>query len=106
MGKRYNPVVEKLAYERQRREEYTHIAMQMALDAACFAAHEVFGMGAGRAQAFYTAFRDAAHEIAKTLNQDTPDIEYAKHHIDEGLKAIVGAENFAPWEERYAARSH
>lgn len=104
--KRLNPVVAQMTYDRQKREEYTHIAMQMALDAACFAAHEVFGMGAGRAQAFYTAFRAAAHEIAKTLNQDTADIEYSKSHIDEGLKAIVGAENFAPWEERYAQRSH
>ena len=35
---------------------------------------------------------------------DDPEFVYAKAKIDEQIRAIVGPEKFAPWEERYGEK--
>ena len=81
------------------------MAMQIVQDASCFAAHDVFQMGPGRAVDFCAKTREYANEMIRFIRDDQDDdedFEYSKAKIDEELKRIVGAENFAPWEERYA----
>lgn len=34
-------------------------------------------------------------------SKDDVEFVYTKAKVDEQIKAIVGEENFAPWEERY-----
>lgn len=78
--------------------------LQMAQDAATIAAHDVLGLGPGRAVAFTVAFREEINALASQVVEDAKDdkeIWYAKAKHDEKIKAIVGEENFAPWEERY-----
>lgn len=78
--------------------------MQMGQDAAMIAAHEVLQMGAGRAKAFCESYVKAMNEMARMVVEDSKDDQefwYAKHKIDEELRAIVGDENFVPREERY-----
>lgn len=79
---------------------------QMGMDAAVIAAHEVLRLGPGRAKAFRTAYEAAMNEMAVMMYDDQKDdteFVYAKEKIDQKIKAIVGAENFSPWEERYGA---
>jgi hypothetical protein len=78
--------------------------MQMGQDAAMIAAHEVLQLGPGRAEAFCAAYIDAMNDMARMVVSDQLDDKefvYAKHKIDEQIKAIVGEKNFVPWEERY-----
>lgn len=80
------------------------ILLQMAQDAAMIAANDVFSMGPVRAVKFGAAFRDAMNDMGRMVVEDAEDDSeavYAKAKIDERLMAIVGAENFCPWEERY-----
>lgn len=77
---------------------------QICQDAACFAANDVFKMGQGRAVPFCIAFREYVNEIARLMREDQKsdaDFVYAKQKIDDRLRAIVGEENFAPWDERH-----
>jgi hypothetical protein len=77
---------------------------QMCDDAALIAAHEVFGMGPGRAEKFHREYIHQISEMARFCVDDQKDDKefvYAKTKIDEQLKAIVGEENFTPWEDRY-----
>ena len=77
---------------------------QMCQDAAMIAAHDVLGMGAGRAVKFAVAFRETLNGMARATMEDAKDdneVWYSVAKLDERLKAIVGEENFAPWEERY-----
>ena len=82
--------------------------MQMGQDAAMIAAHDVLKMGAGRAPGFCRAYIEAMNEMARLYvddQRDDAEFVYAKAKIDEQIKAIVGEENFAPWEERYGGSS-
>lgn len=84
----------------------TNIALQMSLDAAFFAASEVFKMGPGRVKAFFNAYTKNFREMNKLLNEDgkvDEDLVYSTEVIDRRLKEIVGAELFQPWDERYEA---
>lgn len=104
MNKRYNQTIERLKERKAEREARTNTAVQMSFDVACFAAHDVFGMGAGRFQAFFTAYKKRYAEIAQLIHEDAKndqDIEYARETIDRGLREIVGEENFEPWSKRY-----
>lgn len=92
------------AYYRALYVEKQETLLQMAQDAATIAAHDVLGMGAGRAVAFTIAFREEINALASMMVEDAKEDEqmwYAKAKCDERIKAIVGEENFAPWEERY-----
>lgn len=80
------------------------MAMQIVQDAACFAAHDVFQMGAGRAPEFCASLRTYTNEMAHFIRDDQDDdrtFQYSKAKIDENLKKIVGEENFVPWSVRY-----
>jgi len=109
MPPKKNPMLAKL--EAQAEAKYNamfHIKMdmlmQMGQDAAMIAAHDVLKLGEGRARDFCLAYIDAMNDMAKMVvedSQDDKDFWYAKAKIDEKIKAIVGEENFAPWEERY-----
>ena len=104
MMKRYNPTIERLRERKAEREARTNTAVQMSFDVACFAAHDVFGMGPGRFPAFMAAYKKRYAEVAGLIHEDAKndvDIEYARDTIDRGLKEIVGEDNFEPWEKRY-----
>lgn len=78
--------------------------MQMGQDAAMIAAHDVLKLGPGRAKDFCVAYIDALNSMVRMVVDDQKDDKefvYAKAKIDEQIEAIVGAENFQPWEERY-----
>lgn len=81
------------------------MTMQIVQDASCFAAHDVFQMGPGRAVDFCIAVRNYTNEMVHLIRDDQDDDEdfvYSKAKIDEKLKKIIGEKNFAPWEERYS----
>lgn len=81
--------------------------MQMGEDAGMMAAHEVLGMGPGRAPEYAASYREHLNEMARIVCEDQKDDEqfwYAKHWRDERIKRIVGEENFAPWEECYVTK--
>ena len=94
-------------YEAKYRDKFKaqmDMLLQMGQDAAQMAAHDELGMGPGRAVPFTVAYRNAMNWIAGMVVSDSKtddEIWYAKAKIDERLKAIVGEENFAPWEDRY-----
>lgn len=78
--------------------------MQMGQDAAMMAAHDVLGMGPGRASDFCAAYIEAMNGMARMVVEDQKDDKefvYAKAKIDEKIRSIVGEKNFVPWEERY-----
>lgn len=78
---------------------------QMFMDAAMLAAHDVFGLGPGRAARFMQAVKDNYHEMSEMALKDAADgdeeIWYTRSKLDEQLLAIVGKENFQPFEVRY-----
>lgn len=81
--------------------------MQMGQDAAMIAAHDVLQMGPGRAKAFCEAYIQAVNNIARMVADDQrsdKEFVYAKAKIDEQIAAIVGPDNFQPWEVRYGER--
>lgn len=112
MAKR-NPMLERL--EAQIEAKYMalfhrkmDILEQMCQDAAMIAAHDVLGMGAGRAVKFGVVYRETLNEMARATMEDAKEdneVWYSIAKLDERLKAIVGEENFAPWEERYGGDS-
>lgn len=78
--------------------------LQMCQDAACIAAHKTLGMGPGRAENFCAELRLTINRMSSMALEDAegdPDIWYTKAKLDEELRAIVGADKFAPFEERY-----
>lgn len=80
------------------------IAMQMGLDAGMIAANDVFGMGAGRAEKFRTAYIETVNSISGMMVDDgnsDSDLVWSRSKVDERIKQIVGEDNFVPWEERY-----
>lgn len=91
--------------------EQTKARLALAFDAAILAAHEVFGMGPGRAAAFRDAYMDAMEELAgmfiedadkKTGNGDR-DLAFAKTKRDEAIRKIVGDEMFVPFDRDYGS---
>lgn len=104
MGKKQNLVL--AAYEAKLEAKYKRklaVTMQMCFDVAVITANDVFKMGAGRAKLFEQKYSENYAKICAMLLEDEsdPDLEYSRAKIDERLKAIVGADNFAPWDERY-----
>lgn len=86
--------------------EQTQIRLQMMQDVALITASEVLGLGPGRAQAFIDKYIQTANEIAEIFVEDGKDdkqLWYSKAKLDERIKAIVGEDNFKPYEQRYGA---
>ena len=86
--------------------EQTRARVMLGFDAALIAAHEVFGMGPGRAAAFATAYHEAMEELAGLYVDDCDQngdkrIEYAKSKRDEAIRKIVGEENFVEFDRAY-----
>lgn len=78
--------------------------LQMGQDAALLTAHDVLNLGPGRAVKFCEGYTRYVNEMARFIleaQRDDDDFVYAKQKIDDSVKAVVGVENFAPWEERY-----
>lgn len=78
--------------------------MQMGQDAAMIAAHDVLQLGPGRAKDFCVAYIEAMNAMARMVVDDQKDDKefvYSKTKIDQQIEAIVGPENFKPWEVRY-----
>lgn len=84
--------------------EQTPIMFQMALDCACIAAHDVLGMGPGRAAEFVRQFNENINQyadiIGKNITEDS-DMWVAQEHLDRVLRPIFKEEDFAPFLERY-----
>lgn len=84
--------------------EQTRVRLMLGFDAAIYAAHEVFGMGPGRAAAFAEAYNSAMEELAQlyiTDGNDDRDMVYAKAKRDETMRKIVGEQNFVPFDLSY-----
>ena len=86
--------------------EQTKARLCLGMDAAILAAHEVFGLGPGRAAAFRDAYVSSMEELAglfiEGADQHGDDrLEYAKAKRDEALRRIVGDELFVPFDEAY-----
>ena len=100
----------KMAQEmcRQLVAEQTRTRLALGFDAAILAAHQVFGMGPGRAAAFANAYHEAMEQLAGLYLDDAgdnkdPGIDYAKGTRDELIRRIVGEENFVPFDAFYGA---
>lgn len=84
----------------------TRARLAIAMDAALIAAHEVLQLGPGRAAAFSDAYGRAMEQLA-TLYIDDCDknkdkgLDYAKGTRDRIIKAIVGEDNFVPFDKSY-----
>lgn len=104
MAKKPNAMLAKI--EAQYRAVSAHkvnVALQMAKDVADMAAHEVFGLGEGRAEKWtkvYSEILDDMMHMVAADGKDDPEFAYAKTKIDERLKQING-KHFQPWEVRY-----
>lgn len=104
-----NPMLDKLEAKAEAKyralfHAKVDMLLQMGQDVGMIAAHDVLRMGPGRAKAYAIAYRDAINQIARMIVDDSKDDRefiYTKAKVDEQIKAIVGEENFAPWEERY-----
>ena len=91
--------------------EQTTARLALAFDAAILAAHEVFGMGPGRAAAFRDAYMDAMEELAGMFIEDADkktghgdrDLAFAKAKRDEASRKIVGDELFVPFDRDYGS---
>ena len=91
--------------------EQTKARLALAFDAAILAAHEVFGMGPGRAAAFRDAYMDAMEELAGMFIEDADkkagngdrDLAFAKAKRDEAIRKIVGDEMFVPFDRDYGS---
>lgn len=92
---------------RQLVAEQTRTRLALGFDAAILAAHEVFGMGPGRASAFANAYHEAMEQLAGLYLDDAKEnrddrIDYAKGTRDALIRKIVGEENFVPFDRFYA----
>jgi len=91
--------------------EQTKARLALAFDAAILAAHEVFGMGPGRAAAFRDAYMNAMEELAGMFIEDADrkagngdrDLAFAKSKRDEAIRKIVGDELFVPFDRDYGS---
>ena len=81
--------------------------LQMGLDAAMMAANKVLHLGKGRAKEFEQEYKKAINDIANLIVMDSKDddeLVYSKEKHDQTIKAIVGEENFEPFDVRYSLR--
>ena len=92
------------AEAKQKARDNFVIASQMALDSAVLAAHDVLGLGPGRAKEFIDSFNDYFAEISKLILEGSAsgdtELSYLQERLDGALKAIEG-EAFRNWMERY-----
>ena len=89
-------------------QQQLDIAWQMGLDAALIAANKVLQLGKGRAVQFGQEYMEAISNIANLIVKDSKDDKecvYSREKTDQTIKAIVGEENFAPWDERYCTNN-
>ena len=94
----------KLAIAHEHFQHMLKMGMQQASDAALMAIDDVFDVNAYSAEKFYLAHVKYVNGISNLLIEDSKcdqDLVYSKADIDRRLLQIVGAENFAPWDERY-----
>lgn len=95
---------------KQAHDNYTvqlRMGLQQAADAAMMAADDVFDVNAYSAEKFHVAMIDYVNDMSKLAIEDSkadPDLTYTKADIDRRLLQIVGADNFAPWDERYGGK--
>ena len=102
------PIIEAMARTRTKQlvAEQTKARLCMGMDAAILAAHEVFGLGPGRAAAFRDAYVSSMEELAGLFIDDAEGdvkLEYAKAKRDEAIRRIVGDELSVPFEQAYGA---
>lgn len=74
-------------------EERCDVLQQQVIDAAFFAANDMFHLGPTRCEAFGRLILDYLHEIAVLVNSDAEDdldISYAKGKVDQRMKQICG----------------
>jgi hypothetical protein len=84
------------------------MGMQQASDAALMAIDDVFDVNEYSAEKFYLAHVKYVNKISNLFIEDgnsDPEMVYSKTDIDRRLLQIVGAENFAPWDERYGGKN-
>ena len=94
----------KLAEAHAHFQHMLKMGMQQASDAALMAIDDVFDVNEYSAKKFYLAHVKYVNDISNLLIDDgkcDPDLVYSRTDIDRRLLQIVGAENFAPWDERY-----
>lgn len=73
------------------------------MDAALLAAHEVFGLGPGRAKKFYDTVRDELTDIFMLImedKKDDPELTYTFSVINRKIKAIMG-DDYIDERKRY-----
>ena len=98
----------KLAEAHAHFQHMLKMGMQQASDAALMAIDDVFDVNEYSAKKFYLAHVKYVNDISNLLIDDgkcDPDLVYSKADIDRRLLQIVGAENFAPWDERYGGEA-
>ena len=89
-------------------QQQLDMALQMGLDAALIAANKVLQLGKGRAAEFGKEYMEAINNIAQQIVKDSKDDKecvYSREKLDQTIKAIVGEDNFAPWDERYCTNN-
>lgn len=108
MGKKQNPLLAQFEAKLEARyQAKLSVALQMGLDTAMIAAHEVLGLGPGRAEKFRVKYIETMNAMSKMLaedGEDDPDLVYSRDQIDQVIKGIVGAEHFREWDDRYNQR--
>lgn len=95
--------IKQLAERKQAERRRMEILRHIVGDAYTLAAHDVLGMGPGRAKAFQDAAEARLTEIFATIHADSKDdreLAYAFAKIDEALGKIVG-QDYEPCEIRY-----
>ena len=108
MSRKPNPLLAQL--EAKLQAQYAaklDIALNLGLDAAMITAHEVLGMGPGRAEAFRVKYIETINLMSKMMVEDSvddADLTYSRELIDRRIKSIVGEENFREWDDRYNQR--
>ena len=83
------------------------MGMQQSSDAALMAIDDVFDVNEYSSKKFYLAHVQYVNDISTLFIEDSktdPELVYSKADIDRRLLQIVGAENFAPWDERYGGK--
>lgn len=97
----------KLAIAHENFQHMLKMGMQQASDAALMAIDDVFDVNEYSAEKFYLAHVKYVNGISGLLIEDgksDPDLVYSRTDIDRRLLQIVGADNFAPWDERYGGK--
>ena len=97
----------KLAEAHANFQHMLRMALQQSHDAALMAIDDVFDVNAYSAEKFHLAHIDYVNKISSMTvedDKDDPEMEWTKATVDRRLLQIVGAENFAPWDERYGGK--